>query len=363
MKIAILGYKNKLVEPWDPDTINLGLPGSEECVVYASQELANRGHKVIVFMDPPQNSIWKSFRENHPTYLDSDVFYEKQDFFDIIICWRNFNYYQVCEKGKKVYNWLHDILPDPENSEKHISPPFNGTLLLSEYHKKTFDNFFMSGCNTVICGNGVLTSQFNNLQKFNKKNKYSMGYFSNYSRGLIVLLLLWDNIKARFPQAELHICYGRETWNTLSEERMKDIITLIEKNKNNGIIEHGKVGHQELANIMMETSIWTYPCINLSETFCITAVKAQLAGCIPVVNKLGALFETVSSLAPSLFHPFPINQKILPEYFSLLVNTIEMIENLPENEILLQRQKYCSFAEKYSWSNIIDIWENEFNKE
>ena len=69
MKIAILGYQNNLVAPWDPDTTKTGLPGSEECVVYASMELAKRGHEVIVFMDPPRNSIWKTKRQNLPCFL------------------------------------------------------------------------------------------------------------------------------------------------------------------------------------------------------------------------------------------------------------------------------------------------------
>lgn len=356
MKIVILGYQNDMVAPWDPDTVKTGLPGSEECVVYASLELAKRGHEVIVFMDPPKNSIWKTKRPNLPSFLPRSYYNIIRENYDVIICWRSFNYTETIGRCKKVYNWLHDIML--ENKNKYICPNFNGSFLLSEYHKSNVESCFQNYCKTIICGNGVVLEQFDK-EKFIKKNLYSMGYYSNYGRGLIIILILWDRIKNRYPLAELNICYGRETWGTIDEVTLNKIISLIELHKNNGVIEHGKIGHQELANIMMSNSIWTYPCMNLSETFCITAVKAQLAGCIPVVNSLGALNETVSKEGYIINHTFPVNDNIIEEYFELLVTTISKLEKMSSEELRTKRESFANFASKYSWSNIMDIWLNE----
>lgn len=359
MKIAILGYQNNLVNPWDPDSINSGIPGSEECVIYASLELAKRGHEVVVYMDPPKDSIWKTKRENLPSFLPRSYYNILEDFYDVIICWRTFNYSEIVKRCKKSYNWLHDVmLKHPEG--KYACPNFTGSFLLSKFHEKNITSCFDNYCKTIICGNGVVLDQFEKENKLEKKNLYSMGYYSNYGRGLIVLLLLWERIKNRFPLAELHVCYGRETWKTVSDDILNKIIFLLEKYKNFGVFEHGKVGHLELANIMMNNSIWTYPCINLSETFCITAVKAQLAGCIPVINSIGALDETVKNEGYIMKYEPPVQEDFLDQYFNLLVTAVTEIEKLTFEELKIKRNSFVNFAETFSWENVIDIWEKEF---
>lgn len=40
---------------------------------------------------------------------------------------------------------------------------------------------------------------------------------------------------------------------------------------------------------MKNTSTWAYPCHVCSETYCITAIKSQAAGIIPVISKPGEL--------------------------------------------------------------------------
>jgi hypothetical protein len=44
----------------------------------------------------------------------------------------------------------------------------------------------------------------------------------------------------------------------------------------------------------LKSGIWVYPC-HTAETFCISAWKAQAAGCFPVVTTYAGLDETVKS--------------------------------------------------------------------
>lgn len=126
------------------------------------------------------------------------------------------------------------------------------------------------------------------------KRKYSVGYFSSYDRGLECLLDMWPKIKEQVPEATLDIYYG---WNQFDKfhskdpQKMKWKWQMIRKMNQDGVKEHGRVNHTELAKAMKEIQIWAYPT-EFTEIHCITALKAQEAGCIPVTTGVAALKET-----------------------------------------------------------------------
>jgi glycosyltransferase involved in cell wall biosynthesis len=60
------------------------------------------------------------------------------------------------------------------------------------------------------------------------------------------------------------------------------------------VVQHGRIPQDRLAQELQEATIWLYPTY-FTETYCITAIEAQLAGAIPVTNHLAALSETVKS--------------------------------------------------------------------
>lgn len=126
------------------------------------------------------------------------------------------------------------------------------------------------------------------------KKPYSVGYFSAYYRGLECLLDMWPSIKAQVPEATLDVYYGWESWLALEGE--DDFYHRMEKKfaecEDKGVTVHGRVSHKELAKAMKETQVWAYPT-QFEEIHCITALKAQEAGCYPVVTNVAALKETV----------------------------------------------------------------------
>lgn len=130
------------------------------------------------------------------------------------------------------------------------------------------------------------------------KKPYSVGYFSSYDRGLECLLNMWPEIKKQVPEATLDIYYGWNTFDSVHKnnpEQMKWKWSIIRKiNELDGVSEHGRVDHQTLAKKMREIQVWAYPT-EFTEIHCITALKAQEAGCIPVTTNVAALEETVTS--------------------------------------------------------------------
>lgn len=56
--------------------------------------------------------------------------------------------------------------------------------------------------------------------------------------------------------------------------------------------EHGQVGHEDLNRAYENSSFWLYPC-TWPKTFCITALRAQFVGAMPVIHEQYALAEIV----------------------------------------------------------------------
>ena len=241
--------------------------------------------------------------------------------------------------------WPHDIA-----TQKFNVSGLSGCFFLSEYHRNDYIRVVpeIEKIPYVICGNGIQLEQFPKPKSYT--NPYSCIYASNYSRGLNVLLHFWPEIRNKYPKATLDIYYGRQTWGTISEQNLNNMIQKIETLKVYGVTEHGKVGHQKLADAMQKTSILAYPCTTQSETFCITAVKAQAAGMIPVTTRIGALNETVHSDAPCV--KILTNENI-GEYRDLLMSVMSRVES---EESKASRDQYIQYASKYTWDNCVSNW-------
>src|SRR6476660_3934817 len=95
LSIAVLGYVDAQVGTWDPDIVDIGIPGSEEAVIYATQDLVTRGHRVVVYMNPPVGSRWSSSGSNPRWVPESDFYLSDQhnpDKYDVVLAWRRYDF-------------------------------------------------------------------------------------------------------------------------------------------------------------------------------------------------------------------------------------------------------------------------------
>jgi len=148
---------------------------------------------------------------------------------------------------------------------------------------------------------------------------------SSLDRGIDTLLYLWQFIRKEFPDATLDVYYGMENWskaidqrNNEQEKRWKNQILIDMKQP--GINYHGRVGQDKIAKAFLESDIWFYPS-KFTETFCITALEAQISKTVVVCSDLAALQSTVGErgiLIQGDAYTKEYREKALQEVFSIL---------------------------------------------
>jgi glycosyltransferase involved in cell wall biosynthesis len=332
--------------PWDPSHTKTGITGSEEAIIYVSKELALLGYRVVVFANVPKDSI-HSLPEANPRFVDFDFL--PQTRFDIGISWRMPEIAE-CIKGfaDKVYFWPHD-LSNTIVTEDEISG-FEDVLWLSQSQRMQWISVNPSFARfTHIFGNGIVAEDFPEVQE--RKNPYSCIYASCYKRGLQILLNFWPTVKKEFPEATLDIYHG---WRDKDYTPLLTQVFMTNQLKHLaflGVTEHGMVGHEELNKAYNNTSFWTYPCTCLPvETFCISALRAQFSGTVPVIIQGSALKETVR-------HGYQCDS--VDDYLSTLLYAMKEAHTIS----LEERKKQRDFiSNEYTWKIIAKKWKTLFDR-
>lgn len=329
---------------WDPNSVSTGIAGSEEAVIYLSRHLADLGYQVTIYGNPPLESS-HSRPDANPRYVDADINENKH--FDFAIVWRMPHLgLSLKQKADHVYLWPHDTIHYRLSREQITS--YCDVFWLSEWQRSQWISLnpeFSRFRN--IFGNGVEPDQFFPIAERN--NPHSLIYGSNYARGLEILLDSWPEIRRQFPDATLDIYYGWQHWGLLTSVKEAKMRRQIKDYVSCGVVDHERVGHKELNQAYSQASIWAYPC-TAPETFCITALRAQASGAIPVVIEGTALSETVRS---------GYKCRTSDEYLQTLLQAMQSAEQFS----LQDRQKLRDFVfDEYSWKKIAEKWHITFQK-
>lgn len=334
---SIVFFCGKGYEEWGMHTLDKGMGGSEEAVVYLSEEFAKNGWDVTVFGEVSKPYI----TDNGVSWLHWTRI-DKRDNFNTLIIWR-MPQFSTQFNAKRLLIDMHDLLPND------LVKPYKNAhyMFKSQWHKDQYPNI----TNYSIVSNGIVAAQFD---KKVAKRPFSVIYASAYYRGLETLVDIWEDVKKEVPEATLDVYYGWESW--LAGEgkddfyyRMKD---KLEKAEKLGVKEHGRVDHKTLAKKYLESKVWAYPT-EFPEIFCITAVKANLAGCKPVITDVAALKETGGPSAE-----FVETDRISNDDYNKQKFTKKLIKALKEDHDSAEQE---AWAKKFDYSNIVKEWENTIN--
>lgn len=306
-RIAI--YTGPAYEAWAGDSRSHGIGGSEEMVIGMAYHLQKLGNEVVVYNDC--RNLEGTY--DGVEYVDFKQYNPNREF-DVLIISRLPNMmlkktptgwdYQT-HKSKRQYLWLHDTtygqLPTFAFSM------FDRILVLSEYHKDIIrKSYGISDNKFYLTRNGIEVNHYLKLNKPHRDNKQII-YCSSYDRGLYEVLLGFKKIKAEVPDALLKVYYGWHTYDARmnlmppsfsthpSNMSMKDYKNrVVDLMRELNVVDGGRIGQDELYLEMTKSNIWYYDTW-FSEISCITAMRAQLAGAIPVHSGIAALAETVKS--------------------------------------------------------------------
>lgn len=349
-EIAI--FCGETYNPWGPDTLHEGMGGSEEAITYLAPELAKLGYKVTVYNQredelEQDGVIWKPWELFNP-----------DDKFNIWIGWRQPDTPAMLGiKAKFIGMDMHDYIMGHQQIVPRAAKKLDKVFFKSKYQRDACK--ILPDEKTAIIPNGIVKEQFEGDKT---KRPFSAGYFSSYDRGLEVLLEMWPEIRKQVPEATLDIAYGWDSFDGMHkgnpvQQRWKwSMIRKMHALKDEGVTEHGRLSHQELAELMNKTKVWAYPT-SFNEISCITAMKAMYSGMIPVTTYNYALVETLDKYGKQWAVPcmdIHINPKKQDEFVKRAIDALKDKEYNTDEQI--------KYAEQFAWEKVAKQWAVEFEK-
>ena len=275
---------NHLPGGWLPSGITKGLGGSEEAVVSLATALAARGKKVVVFhtQKDPQQIFYKD-----ALYLDHSALGKAPTQKGTTITFKTHDVWDRGLTDSCMIHWSCDVERPWDTSR------LNHFVNVSKFHDAR--NAWVPAEISRVIPFGV---DIDSLLAATTQKKADVAlYASSPDRGLETILKDWSAIKKVHPSLQLRVAYGFGIFDAImgadmNAKRYKDYIR--EMMQQDGIVDLGWCDRETIAKEYWGATYWMLPLIKAdSELFCLNAVKARICGALPVVNKIGALKDTV----------------------------------------------------------------------
>ena len=357
-----------VIETWGPKSLEQGIGGSEEAVIRLSRELALQGWRVHVY-STPGGEVGPDFHFADHHYPDKEVIapewhhyweFNPQDEFDVLINWRSPWFFDTKFKARKNYLWMHDVMPTNEFTQERLDN-LDKVILLSKYHRSIFPN--IPDDKVFLSSNGITPEDFN--IKPLKRDPHRLIYMSSHVRGLQLVYDMWPDIKKAVPDAKLDIYYGWESFINVQKNNPERMLWMEEMKRQEqqleGVTDHGKIPQGQIVEEIFKSGVWVYPC-PFPEISCITALKAQAGGAVPVSSNFAALDETVQFgikiPMKEMNEGAGYGKWDKKEIEKFKTGIIDMLKHPEKQEAI--RPKMMSWAREQSWAKVARQWEREF---
>ncbi|CEG38532.1 tpr repeat protein (modular protein) [Plasmopara halstedii] len=368
-------YGQSWWDQWGPSSLNAGLGGSEEAVVFLSRKLQNLGYWVEIYGDPSRQDISTLDEADEDTVRWYPHYaYDPDDTrVDIFVAWRYHISLAIGLSARKRLLWMHDLPQLAVSHSIELLYHADGIVCLSAFHASAFPAHLQS--KITIVSNAVDQSFF--VDGANHANRFVYG--SSPNRGLYTLLKAWPRIREHIPSAELSVFYGFTPaflkWGNNQMTDFADWVNEMEQLLNNtpGVRYVGLVNHVQLAEEYANAGFYLYPT-TFSETSCISLMKAMANGAIPLTSRypLSALPETVNDFD---LGPRPLQRKTIgtlrstivrqnltllvdddPEWLELWIqNVIKAVDNKQLAKTVRERMKRFA-RDNYRWDIVASKW-------
>lgn len=282
---------NEVAGGWEPTDRRLG--GTEESVARWAEELVRRGHDVIVYRNPTHKMNDTAIHKG--VWYKNSKWYPQPDKADICI---NVKSSHIAPKEPMLY-----LTNETDAGDADLSK-YLGVIWPSQWAE---ENIPVDNSRRFILPHGYDSSKIYPSKKIPKQCLYA----SSPDRGLETLLRVWPKVHAAHPDATLKVTYGATEFDFPGIEFL------------------GEVDEETMNQLYRESDIWTHPC-NGGELYGITGIKAQAAGCVPVIIPTMALKETVR-------HGYFTDEA---HYAETLIKALDEPEKRSEIRKALSRERY-----------------------
>lgn len=262
-----------------------GFGGSETALVEVARHVKKiTGRNVIVFNTREGEKVCESGVIYRPSQAAYEYFTENEP--KAHFAWRH----NIKLTDAPTFLWCHDLTTP--GAEKHET--YNAIICLSEFHRdfvRVMQNIPKE--KIIISRNGVNRERF--LSQVTK-NENKIIWPSSLDRGIERAIDIIEIARAKSGRPlELHVFYGIES---MYNPQLREKAEMIKKKMADKpwIKYIGNVDQGRLAREFQESSVWIYPA-SFIETYCISAIEAIYAKCVPLVREIGALKNTVRPFA------------------------------------------------------------------
>jgi glycosyltransferase involved in cell wall biosynthesis len=360
---------------WGPWSLEEGIGGSEEAIIRLSRRLVQQGYAVTVYANPGNRAgcyqdsrpfVFDASYDVENSYVDWRNYWELdlRDTFDIFVAWRSPWFFDADVNARKKYLWLHDVMEPGEFTPERLAK-LDKVIVLSKYHRSLFPN--IPDSKIMLSANGIDVDEFEAIENSvcppghcdDGRDPHTVVYQSSHVRGLSHLYDIWPEVKKAVPDAKLRIMYGWDSYIAINKDN-PERMDWMEKMKRRceeleDVVDLGKVSQEQIAGELLYAGVWAYPC-TFPEISCITAMKAQAGGAIPVSSNFAALDETVQWGTKLDLGDEWNDGKAKEAFTGALIETLLHQEDSPRAIMMAKARK------KLSWTNVAKQWISEFDK-
>jgi len=364
--LRISFYCGRSNEPWSPLSVATGIGGSQEALIAMAAALHQLGHTVRVY-----NSCGAAAGVYDGVVYEDHRAFGRRSSADLVVVWRWPELAGSLPPHIPSYLWLEDMA-DPA-AVAAAAGRYRKIIVLSRFHRRHYsllpeEKFFYSR-------NGIFPEHFDQPVE---RDPYKVVYGSSYDRGLTRLLDAWPRVKAAVPKATLSVFYGFHSARARSFQLFRrPLRSYLRRNPiaflmyRHGMLSRmrranaqhlGRIGHLEVARHFLSAGIWAYPTV-FPETNCITAMKAQAAGTLPVVIPSGAVEETVQFgfRTATSANDYPLRRlppAVYAEWEDLLISNLRDPAKLEP----LRAPMAAAARQRFAWETVAREWDAEFTR-
>jgi len=352
-KNRVVIYCGDSYEKWDHRNADAqGIGGSEEAVIHLSRALAAKGWVVDVYGNVESESTVDGVRWRYWHTYDPEG-----DPGDIFVAWRlpeYLDFIPLVNTKTRLFLWCHDVqLESWWNAER--LKRVEKVILLSEAHRETCPWIPLE--KITFSRNGIIPER-HAMEK--PRDLMKCVYLSSPDRGLETILEEWPKIKAEVPQAKLDVYYGfTKNFDELSRGNASQraykakMMKLLQQP---GIRYLGRRPQTEIEEAVTSSNLFLYPC-RFFEISCISAMRAQAGGAIPVTIQTAALKETVQ-------HGVRIegdwnDPEVMTKWRE---SVIDLLQHPEKTEAIREPMRRWAL-ENFSWDAVSDQWDAMFKPE